>query len=59
LENLKFSKNKFGTLKVQVSVRQIRFRRKFRASDLRAYFAAFVKNRGEFIAVKAKSDKMS
>uniref|UniRef100_UPI002619F945 hypothetical protein n=1 Tax=uncultured Campylobacter sp. TaxID=218934 RepID=UPI002619F945 len=56
--NVKFDQVKFNTLKAQVSVRQIRFRRKFTASDLRAYFTAFARKRGEFIAAKAKSGKM-
>ena len=58
MHNIKFNKTKFSTLKVWVSVRQIRFRRKFTASDLRAYFAAFARKRAEFIAAKAKSGKM-
>jgi hypothetical protein len=58
LENLKFNQPKFNTLKVQVSVGQIRLRRKFTASDLRAYFAAFAKKPAEFITAKAKSGKM-
>lgn len=37
---------------------QNRVRRKFTAGDLRAYFAAFTRKRGEFITAKAKSGKM-
>ena len=37
---------------------QNRVRRKFTASDLRAYFAAFAKKPAEFITAKAKSGKM-
>ena len=37
---------------------QIRFCCKFTSSDLRAYFAAFAKERAEFITAKAKSGKM-
>jgi len=58
MHNVKFNQTKFSTLKVQVSVGQNRFCCKFRTSDWRAYFAAFVKNRAEFIAAKAKSGKM-
>ena len=58
MHNVKFNQTKFSTLKAQVSVGQIRFRRKFRASDWHAYFAAIVKNRTEFITAKAKSGKM-
>jgi len=56
--NIKFNQTKFSTLKAQVSVHQIQFRRKFTASDLRAYFAAISKKRVEFITAKAKSGKM-
>jgi len=58
MHNAKFNQTKFSTLKVRVSVRQIWFRRKFRASDLRAYFTTFARKRGEFITAKAKSGKM-
>jgi len=58
MHNIKFNKTKFSTLKVQVSVGQIRFRCKFTASDLRAYFDAFARKLGEFITAKAKSGKM-
>ena len=37
---------------------QNRVSRKFTAGDLRAYFAAFAKERAEFITAKAKSGKM-
>ena len=58
MHNAKFNQTKFSTLKVLVSVRQIRFRRKSTVSDLHAYFAAFAKERAEFITAKAKSGKM-
>ena len=58
MHNVKFNQTKFSTLKVRVSVHKIRFCYKFTASDLRAYFAAIVKNRTEFITAKAKSGKM-
>lgn len=58
MHNVKFNKTKFSALKVLVSVRQIRFRRKFTVSDLRAYFAAFARKPAEFITAKAKSGKM-
>ena len=58
MHKTKFNKTKFSTLKAQVSVHQIRFRRKFTASDLSAYFVAFARKRGEFITAKAKSGKM-
>ena len=58
MHKTKFNKTKFSTLKAQVSVHQIQFRRKFTASDLRAYFAAISKKRVEFITAKAKSGKM-
>ena len=44
---------KFGFKFIQNQVR-----RKFTASDLRAYFAAFARKRAEFITAKAKSGKM-
>jgi len=56
---------KFGILKVRASMRkfgfkfiQNRVRRKFTASDLCAYLAAFARKRAEFITAKAKSGKM-
>ena len=56
---------KFGILKVRASMRkfgfkfiQNRVRRKFTASDLRAYFVAIAKKRSKFITAKAKSGKM-
>ena len=44
---------KFGFKFIQNQVR-----RKFTASDLRAYFTAFVRKQAEFITAKAKSGKM-
>ena len=54
MHKTKFNKTKFSTLKAQVSVHQIRFRRKFTASDLRVYFTAFVKKPGRIYNRESK-----